>query len=135
MATYNGVTGIVTAGPGVDDIVAFVEADIDFGYDTGEYIPLGTDVINHMHGKKVITGTLKRAWGPATSTDIIDWFNLKEEKIIHFDIDDDDVTKTMIASGCILTNISVENMTGGGVDQLLLNCPFKGRDWTFDEST
>ena len=127
--SYTGVTGKITAS---GTLVGFVSGDVTFSIATGKYLTLNSNVASgHTRGLKTVSGTLKRAWG--ISDDLLNtWLTTNAEFDLEFDNDGATGADTYTASGCILTELSIEGLEAGSEGALMVNASWEGLDWTRD---
>lgn len=125
MHNYSGVTAAVTAS---GTLLGWIKADVKLDYAVGEYITIGSEVCDHVKGKKTVTGTITKAWGVDSDT-LYTWFNSRNEFDIVFSAGSTGSPEDYTASGCILTSLDL-SVEAGSSDPLEVVAAFKGRDWS-----
>ena len=120
---FTGVTGRIQAN---GSLVAFVSGDVTMSVATGKYVTLGTNkATKNTRGLHSVSGSLKRAWGVDDKT-LYDLMMNNVEFLLEFDNDGATGAHTYKASGCVLTELSVEGLEAGAEGALMINASFEG---------
>ena len=126
---FTGVTGKITVNA---TLVAFVSGDVTMSIATGKYTTLNTNAAsNNTRGIRSVSGTLKRAWGVSDST-LYDLMMNNTEFAIVFDNDGATGAHTYTASGCVITELSIEGLEAGSENALMINASFEGLNFGRD---
>ena len=120
---FTGVTGRIQVN---GSLVAFVSGDVTMSVATGKYTTLNTNKASkNTRGLQSVSGSLKRAWG-VNDNQLYDLMMNNTEFLIEFDNDGATGAHTYKASGCVLTELSIEGLEAGSEGALMINASFEG---------
>lgn len=127
--SFTGVTARIRVN---GSLTGFVSGDVTMSVATGKYTELdGKAATANTRGLRSVSGTLKKAWGISDTT-LYDLMMNDTEFDIEFDNDSTTGANTYTASGCVITELSIEGMEAGNEGALMINASFEGLDFGRD---